>query len=906
MGDEFDDVFDDEDEFGDVFDSSSDEFGDVFDDEFSDVEEPGFIESAVLSMREFRGDSTDFIAGMLPTLRKAGMLGPHDRFLSVKQQKDFDFVVSSAAGDLMSGLAQFRGLDTVFSPISASAAAIKAKILGQDARAAFSNRIAQAIGIEGELDKKFGGDTNIALTPTEVKIKNQAAGLDSEPITDWEAMGLLAVDYAEAFIPTPAIAGGALSKLKPGALRLGAEVVAQGKKVLTAPLVKKIIAPIRENSKKVLSRFANAEAKSPQQVSWLKKLGSSVGHQLKKQGSAGKRMFDTMTAVQNNSELAAGKLISDMKNNLSRFDVKAEVKAAKKLLREKTGKKLSLKQAADVKESTIARIQKEAENFVKVMDEGGSAMNKHVADMVTAERTRLKAIGKMGQDVLGEASVGMRDNYFPHIFTREALEQMGKPGSMEKIIDEMMKKTKGRGKNKVPRYKSRAAATLDFQKISRGNHGRKFGNLETSRVEEIGGWMKDPHQALSEYYRRAARRIEEARLFGPKDGKIEDMIAKAEAGGFDSGFMKKNFEQFVGRGPEPIKFLQAVRNFEVITKLGLAQVTNAPQGFINTLFNSNMKIATKAFKQSFTKEGREWAARTGATLSNTLDEISRLGVGGSGQDGLAGKFLKSIGFAATESQNRIIAALGGRMKADWAMDILNKHLPTSGTSKFSATRVKRAEEVLKELGIKDVELVARRGSLTPDEQLMAGLRFSDDSQFRSGVLELPQFFSSETGKTFVQFKSFAFNHAKFIKKVTKNDFNSLVGGDFTVLPNFLAKLGAGVLAGEFVQDLKMGLKAQNPAEREVTLGRIIENLGSVGGLGIASDLWSSVEFGKSGIYGFLGGPAVSDAATLLQNTITPLLKGDVAKAAQGLITEPVRQIPAFGRPLSKKIKEAFK
>ena len=49
--------------------------------------------------------------------------------------------------------------------------------------------------------------------------------------------------------------------------------------------------------------------------------------------------------------------------------------------------------------------------------------------------------------------------------------------------------------------------------------------------------------------------------------------------------------------------------------------------------------------------------------------------------------------------------------------------------------------------------LSRRANLTPSELNEAGLRFSDKTQFETGVLDLPEFFKTPGGKVLTQFTS---------------------------------------------------------------------------------------------------------------------------------------------------------
>ncbi len=773
--------------------------------------------------------------------------------------QDIGDVADLAAQDLLSGRAFLRGADILFSPFTATGASVKAKILDQDAADAFTNRIVQSLGVAELVNQELGGNTNIAKTPEQLKFEATARG-ESDSMTDLQIAGLVMADLAEVFAPIPGLRAGKvgeLSKIGPKLQRLSlkaGETLGKSKKVQS---LVKLVKPLKEKGISSMNKFLQKSGPK-KTVSFFERAARSVGSRLKTLGKPGIELFERMKLTRDKSEIMAGKLINDMENNIKGMSAM------------------------------------ELEDFVKILD--GQPVTKpsdRVVRAAEAERGRLNAVYGLADDATGGSELPvLRENYFPHIF---ALDDLAKGEFKKKAIKDMV--DSGNFPNVVE-------ATRAYEGFGAELKGRKYGNLETSRLSGAEGWIKDPKEALSVYYTRSSRRIQEAKYLGVDDDIVKALVDDIDKLGADANFAQRSIENFTGKNmldDSLNKFLAKVNGFEVITKLGFAQIANAPQGIINTAFNSNIKTALQAFGKSFTKEGREFAKRTGSILNNTLNEFARIGAEGGVKESMTTKFLRNTGFTALETQNRIVASLGGKLRAEWAFDVMK-----NATKETNLT--KKAKEVLNELGMTDEALKAafQRGALAEDELLQAGLNFSNKTQFRSDVLSLPEFFRSGWGKTLFQFKSFAFNHARFLKDVSKTAIKRAARGDVGALANFLANIGFASAIGEIPRDLRLWLKGKSVSEREAGLERMADNFGAVGGLGIFSDLHNSLSFGQSGVFGFVTGPAVSDAVRTSTSILGPLSKGDISGAAKSTLTEGVRNIPGFGPSLSKKLKKELK
>lgn len=378
----------------------------------------------------------------------------------------------------------------------------------------------------------------------------------------------------------------------------------------------------------------------------------------------------------------------------------------------------------------------------------------------------------------------------------------------------------------------------------RRTRSAKFQNLEGERTLNLPFYDVDPRRAIPEYLVGANRRIETARQFGPNDEIQQQILEAIQQEGGDARLIKTMFNRLFGTIEEPEllrgvtnRQLQAVRNFEVVTKLGLAAIPNATQS-INTVFVTGLKNTLRGIGDAIRKQGREFADITGSTLSTTIDDLARRSTGGASS--FTSRFLRLTGFNATETMNRAIAANAG------------KHFVEGMTARLLRNNTdKRALRALREVGL-DPKKIIKRGGLEFDELVRASQRIVNKSQFQSTALDLPIFFTSPEGRVLTQFKTFAFNQAKLMKdavmmEARRGNLAPIISA-VTLMP----------ILGEGVADVRSVLTGRKRDAKG--LERIAENIGNVGSLGILSDLWNAARFGK--VADFLVGPFVSDVADI--------------------------------------------
>lgn len=525
----------------------------------------------------------------------------------------------------------------------------------------------------------------------------------------------------------------------------------------------------------------------------------------------------------------------------------------------------------------------ELSNFVDVLDTGVKPLNDTVKNSVNRIQPLLQEVAQEAQAKIPKFLP--RDQFFPRQFEKETIQKLlnDKDALLEKA-SELVKK------GQFEDVAQAEQAIRDAFRIQMG--GRKFSSLDFPREVDLPGWIRDPKVVLPRYFQGAYKRIAEIEQFGLKDVELKKLISgigkefgqPAEQFALDAARSIVRDYNFAGTLEDAS---QAIRTFEVITKLGLAQITNLGQTN-NTFIRTNLRSTLQGIRAAFTKEGKDFAQDAGALINSVHEELA-------GSSSLADSFLKATGFNKVESFNRTVAANAGKVYAEKTFSKLLKN-PEDISS----------QQKLQELGI-NVKKALAKGFLSKKDLERAAFRVNKSSQFTSQPQDLPLFWQSPLGKVATQFKSFAFQHGKFMKDYVINEAKQ---GNVT--PLVRAVIGAATL-GEVITDTKKLTKLENPfesREKQGVLERQLENFFQLGGFGLFTDILKSSEFGTQAITGFLAGPAASDVAGLVTpaaQMIQPITEGrlptkkEVKQRSKTLGKQVTKQIPVIGRPLAEQI-----
>jgi hypothetical protein len=253
-----------------------------------------------------------------------------------------------------------------------------------------------------------------------------------------------------------------------------------------------------------------------------------------------------------------------------------------------------------------------------------------------------------------------------------------------------------------------------------------------------------------------------------------------------------------------------------------------------------------------------------------------------GHDGVSSMWSKVIGLATLDRSNRIISGLAAQYRAEEVARGL-----AAG---------KRAPGLLidaKRLGL-DVEAVVRQGGrLTPRQTSDAMLSGAVNTQFLADALSLPLNSRSGWGRVLYLYKSFALNQGRFVKDILRD---ARMGGYYAPLLRYAVAMGTvGVVYGELMRLLRGKPAPDSP------VWRVIEDMLSIGGIGVFADMLQSIGRDPQAVYSFFTGPIIGEAVGTLVD-VGKVVQGNPRPIQRRLLRRTVKRAPIIGQKLYDKMK----
>jgi hypothetical protein len=490
---------------------------------------------------------------------------------------------------------------------------------------------------------------------------------------------------------------------------------------------------------------------------------------------------------------------------------------------------------------------KERTNLFDFMEGAAPALNERVSQVAQVMKAQRLAIDGRASGLLEIRNMATnevipwqpRANYMPHFTDFDALRK--DRGRRVQAISEIQAQESSRRGQAVSREEAERILNR-MQKNSR----QEYGHLEVARNPySLTDFERDGVKAWSRYVEGALKRINEAEVFGRRNEHASQLINQIgeETGDDLSQWMARNYiERVMGRATTDNPLLQAIsgpiRSLQVGLKLGQAVIANTSQSTLTGLVTGYGNLFRGM--GSLIREGGEFSRLAGATIEQTMRDITE--ATGSGKFGSA--VLKLTGFSKVEQFNRMLAANAGR---EFARDMA--HRITSATGSAAETYKRH----LRKMGIEPMDVLARGGKLTPEEEIRAARSVIERTQFKVRAQELPLFWSGPLGKLVTQFSSFGFKAAKAINDEVVGEARK---GNYMPLVRFAL---AFPLVGEIVADVQSVAKGGKERPENI-VARLAENYAAVGTFGLFYDAFRSAQYGEVGVLRRMVGPTVSDIA----------------------------------------------
>lgn len=395
-----------------------------------------------------------------------------------------------------------------------------------------------------------------------------------------------------------------------------------------------------------------------------------------------------------------------------------------------------------------------------------------------------------------------------------------------------------------------------FQDTNKEVKTAKSGSLETQRIIDIPFYDTNPERVLTRYYSSVAKRFGEIDNFG-RDNEIANQLIEGirkEFGDKDANRVSNMINLMTGANKPSdigVTLAQGLRDIESARKLDLAVFLNMTQS-ANTGSVIGIQNLNKALIDNFTKEGRDYAYKAGVLFSETARSMYNVS-----DDLITGKIANSImqmtGFNEVEKFNRVLAALGGK---HFANEQAMKFIASNGTNKS-------AERALRNMGLHP-DIILKRGSLTEDDMLTASRYITNRTQFRSRILDSPEWASSPWGKLVNQFKNYGENQVKFLREELINEARQ---GNYAPIVRFAVLAPPSYAGAKALKDVVKG-KDQR-LDTRTNWQKAAEIAANMGVLGMYYDVLMSMNFkGQGWVSGLIpamdtigqGGSAVFEVA----------------------------------------------
>lgn len=625
------------------------------------------------------------------------------------------------------------------------------------------------------------------------------------------------------------------------------------------------------------------------------KFASSPSATLKTFGKPGRALAEMLETMHQNIDMKVGSKLWEFQNKIGHLST-AQMKTVRGLLDH------TIKPSSATKAEVAAAKQLRRE-FNAVLDEAvetGILKAKQVRELKAAAMTKGYFPRMYNIDYLSSAK---GKEAWVKAWTEFTGDKKTLESALESIVGDkdIVAKMVARSDGKLTRKEA-----LDLLKVMRNRsqnarsaHLEKARKIDESAEEILRPFLvDDPVAAIAKYFNDAYRRIESSRLFGnqvaPKtkkglprwnpDAKAEALIddLAREYGREAEYTARETFLNAVGDPSSEIlnkyvklgdlegRILRGVGGFETGAKLGLASMANVMQATVNGITRlanisgnpfTTLRLYAKGIARASRKEGGEFADRVGAALETTLMEIA-------GESSKVGRFgegvLRYTGFIAAEKMQRRLGANIGRAYAE---ELAEKFVQIQQ----GAIKGRRSAKILAQM--KELGLPTTRSITTTDIE-RAGLRFSNDINFRNTPDMLPLAWQTPYGRLFTKFKSFAFHQSRFVKN---NVIKPLLRGNPWPLI-WYASGASGIGMG--VDELRRLVKGD---DRELSdTERYLRGITMIGGMGILQDTISQFHQGPEKGLASMAGPALGDVARLSSGATNSILEQDPKKMLNAL------------------------
>jgi len=399
---------------------------------------------------------------------------------------------------------------------------------------------------------------------------------------------------------------------------------------------------------------------------------------------------------------------------------------------------------------------------------------------------------------------------------------------------------------------------------------------------------RDPQKLWSSYNATASKRYALLEKFGeeftdadelgtPRANypKIKEFLGEILRGSSkdDAQYAQNALDLIIGRGPTDQilkKQIARLTEFQLVSKLSpITTIQNLSQGFNGGIYQHGFKYALQGLKDTFTKEGGDFATKTG---------------------------LVGQGYYTPAHYNKMLK-LWGKITGFPLSEDFNFRVITNSAKHFLGDMYKKLEANPNSKSIRkhfelhglDADQLIKQGGPTEDDLLKGAFIVARDTVFPRLVEQAPMWTNNPAMKLMYQFQHFGLKQPQMLAK----QFKVGKGHGLAALAKFMA---TSAVTGEVSADIWSLIKKRERPEAPIP--RIAENILYAGAGGIPAEMMRGLSNGYFGIAGPFSGPTVAGAFSSASQIMRDLQAGEPGKAIEDVIRARVRgDIPLGGPPI---------
>lgn len=397
----------------------------------------------------------------------------------------------------------------------------------------------------------------------------------------------------------------------------------------------------------------------------------------------------------------------------------------------------------------------------------------------------------------------------------------------------------------------------------------------------------NPFRALVRFATDAQHRLSYSSRVGVR-GELADLVKQAAVKeGANPGLVNTMVDTLLSHKIENqglVRLGQTMLDLQTGTKLTTAVVLNAFQP-LNNVTVDGFSRSIRALANNVKHTNRTAVGPAAGVFDSVHKAMLRTFRGQvvreNFPDRLADWTLRGTGFSAVENWNRSWAAsttqltigdylglaLAGRLKGA-SLDRARRHLAQLGLNLSEKVKLAKLIAAREGIPLEKVQVSqlfrpprVNRGVVVEvgefDTVTFQGVKLT---QFAPDITRRPLIWNHPIGRVVFQFKTFALGQARLIRDQVVNE---AAKGNMKPLAYFLSLYP---VAGEVAGDIRSLIKKRDRKNFDHPLMRLVDNVLTVGGIGIASDAMVQAHHGR--LAEWVIGPTASDLLTLFSSILT--------------------------------------